>query len=69
MRNAAQQVQLADIDIIQAQTPQQRKANAKFAKDQTLKRGKPAGEVQGKSKRDFKSPVSKVWLCELLSAS
>ncbi|KAH8588413.1 hypothetical protein B0O99DRAFT_361832 [Bisporella sp. PMI_857] len=43
-----------------AQTPQQRKANAKFSKDIEKKMGKPAQEV--KKKQDFKSPVSKFWL-------
>ncbi|KAH8650838.1 hypothetical protein BGZ60DRAFT_420960 [Tricladium varicosporioides] len=42
------------------QTPQQRKANAKFAKDQTAKRGKPATEI--KKKQDSKSPISPLWL-------
>ncbi|KAH6672855.1 hypothetical protein B0J14DRAFT_591864 [Halenospora varia] len=42
------------------QTPQQRKANAKFAKEQTAKRGKPATEI--KKKQDFKSPISPLWL-------
>lgn len=50
-----------DIDN-QAQTPEQRKRNAKFAKEQTAKRGKPASEI--KKKQDFKSPISPVWLGE-----
>ncbi|KUJ15576.1 uncharacterized protein LY89DRAFT_117044 [Mollisia scopiformis] len=44
----------------QAQTPEQRKRNAKFAKEQSLKRGKPASEI--KKKQDFKSPISLGWL-------
>lgn len=44
-----------------AQTPQQRKANAKFAKEQTAKMGKPTSELAAR-KKDFKSPISKVWL-------
>jgi len=44
----------------QAQTPEQRKRNAKFAKEQTAKRGKPASEI--KKKQDFKSPISPFWL-------
>ncbi|KAF8847015.1 hypothetical protein BDZ45DRAFT_682143 [Acephala macrosclerotiorum] len=43
-----------------AQTPEQRKRNEKFAKQQTLKRGKPASEI--KKKQDFKSPISLGWL-------
>ncbi|TVY64175.1 hypothetical protein LSUE1_G008158, partial [Lachnellula suecica] len=43
-----------------AQTPEQRKRNAKFAKEQTAKRGKPASEI--KKKQDFKSPISPFWL-------
>ncbi|TVY58119.1 hypothetical protein LCER1_G001624 [Lachnellula cervina] len=46
-----------------AQTPEQRKRNAKFAKEQTAKRGKPASEI--KKKQDFKSPISPVWLVVL----
>jgi hypothetical protein len=44
----------------QAQTPEQRKRNQKFAKDQSAKRGKPASEI--KKKQDFKSPISPIWL-------
>lgn len=40
----------------QAQTPEQRKRNAKFTKEQNAKRGKPAQEL--KKKQEFKSPVS-----------
>jgi len=43
-----------------AQTPQQRKANQKFAKDLNAKMGKPASEI--KKKQDFKSPISPIWL-------
>jgi len=43
-----------------AQTPEQRKRNAKFAKEQSAKRGKPASEI--KKKQDFKSPISPFWL-------
>ncbi|KAK6585836.1 hypothetical protein PZA11_000893 [Diplocarpon coronariae] len=40
----------------QVQTPQQRKANAKFNRDLDAKRGKPTQEVV--KKQSFKSPVS-----------
>ncbi|KAK0109559.1 hypothetical protein ONS95_002245 [Cadophora gregata] len=43
-----------------AQTPEQRKRNAKFTKEQNAKRGKPAQEL--KKKQEFKSPVSPVVL-------
>ncbi|KAL2068673.1 hypothetical protein VTL71DRAFT_15011 [Oculimacula yallundae] len=42
--------------FIMAQTPEQRKRNAKFTKEQNAKRGKPAQELQ--KKQSFKSPVS-----------
>jgi len=47
-----------------AQTPQQRKANAKFVKEQDAKRGKPASEIQ-KKRENFKSPISPFWLAVL----
>jgi len=43
-----------------AQTPQQRKANLKFAKEQETKMGKPASAI--KKKDEFKSPISPLWL-------
>ncbi|KAL5317806.1 hypothetical protein ACEPPN_014906 [Leptodophora sp. 'Broadleaf-Isolate-01'] len=43
-----------------AQTPEQRKRNAKFTKEQDAKRGKPTQEL--KKKQEFKSPVSPVVL-------
>jgi len=43
-----------------AQTPQQRKANLKFAKEQETKMGKPASAT--KKKEEFKSPISPLWL-------
>ncbi|KAL3418170.1 hypothetical protein PVAG01_09885 [Phlyctema vagabunda] len=46
-----------------AQTPQQRKANNKFTRDQDAKRGKPDGAL--KKKQEFKSPISKGWLIVL----
>jgi len=42
------------------QTPQQRKANQKFAKDLQGKMGKPSAEL--KKKQEFKSPISPFWL-------
>jgi len=46
-----------------AQTPQQRKANEKYAKREAAKRGKP--ESTAKSKLKSKSPVSTGWIVVL----
>jgi hypothetical protein len=46
----------------QAQTPQQRRANAKFDKINEKKMGKPTPAYKKKDKP--KSPVSPVWLCK-----
>ncbi|KAI9812652.1 MAG: hypothetical protein M1832_000372 [Thelocarpon impressellum] len=43
-----------------AQTPQQRKANEKYARQEASKRGKPESAV--KAKQNFKSPISTVWI-------
>ncbi|OJJ43017.1 hypothetical protein ASPZODRAFT_154984 [Penicilliopsis zonata CBS 506.65] len=43
-----------------AQTPQQRKANEKYAKHEAAKRGK--GQISIKQKQHSKSPVSTGWL-------
>jgi hypothetical protein len=43
-----------------AQTPQQRKANEKFAKQEAAKRGKPESAIKKKEK--FKSPIGPVWI-------
>ncbi|OBT70382.1 hypothetical protein VE03_00098 [Pseudogymnoascus sp. 23342-1-I1] len=45
-----------------AQTPQQRKSNQKFAKENTAKMGKPEGALKKKQQQSFKSPVSPIWL-------
>jgi len=47
-----------------AQTPAQRKANAKFARTEEEKRGKPES-LQKKKKENFKSPLSKGWVALL----
>jgi hypothetical protein len=46
--------------LTQAQTPQQRKANQKFAKAEEEKRGKPQSNL--KKKVAEKSPISGMWL-------
>ncbi|PIG84095.1 hypothetical protein AARAC_011398 [Aspergillus arachidicola] len=43
-----------------AQTPQQRKANEKYAKSEAAKRGK--GKTATKQKQNSKSPVSTGWV-------
>ncbi|KKY29024.1 hypothetical protein UCRPC4_g00213 [Phaeomoniella chlamydospora] len=43
-----------------AQTPQQRRANAKYAKSEEEKRGKPASLT--KKKQVEKPPISKGWI-------
>lgn len=45
-----------------AQTLEQRRRNAKFAKDQEARRGKPETEVKKRSKTLPKSPISPIWL-------
>ncbi|TKA72305.1 hypothetical protein B0A55_07157 [Friedmanniomyces simplex] len=49
-----------------AQTPQQRRANAQFAKAEETKRGKPAAAIKKKSEKVEKAPISKGWLYLLL---
>ncbi|KAH8200771.1 hypothetical protein TruAng_005088 [Truncatella angustata] len=45
-----------------AQTPQQRRANEKFAKDQNARRGKSEAERQVRTKQVQKAPISPLWL-------
>jgi hypothetical protein len=45
----------------QAQTPQQRQANARFAKAQEKKMGKPEQAIK-KSFGPQKSPIGKIWI-------
>ncbi|KAE8371221.1 hypothetical protein BDV26DRAFT_286962 [Aspergillus bertholletiae] len=49
-----------------AQTPQQRKANEKYAKSEAAKRGK--GKTATKPKQNSKSPVSIGWVVVLAFA-
>lgn len=46
----------------QAQTPQQRQANMRFAKAQEKKMGKPEAPVVVKPRGPQKSPISKGWI-------
>lgn len=49
-------------DSTQAQqTPQQRRANERYAKQEASKRGKPDNLVKQKG-RKFNPPVSKLWI-------
>lgn len=59
-RHAASRVNIMLISL-QAQTPQQRMSNQKFAKENTAKMGKPEGALK-KKQQSFKSPVSPIWL-------
>lgn len=48
----------------QAQTPQQRRANAKFAKDNEARMGKSEEQIKKRTKDTPKSPISPIWLGE-----
>ncbi|KAK1655681.1 hypothetical protein BDP81DRAFT_388582 [Colletotrichum phormii] len=45
-----------------AQTPQQRRANAKFAKDNESRMGKSEDQIKKRTKEATKSPISPIWL-------
>lgn len=46
-----------------AQTPQQRRANLKFAKEQEAKMGKSSEDIKKMAKKETaKSPISPIWL-------
>ncbi|OAA64526.1 Endoplasmic reticulum, stress-associated Ramp4 [Niveomyces insectorum RCEF 264] len=45
-----------------AQTPEQRRRNLKFAKEQDARRGKSESELKKRSKDAPKSPISPLWL-------
>lgn len=53
----------------QAQTPEQRRRNAKFQKDQEARRGKAETDIKQRVKEVHKSPISPVWLGTSLSLS
>lgn len=48
--------------LAQAQTPQQRRANEKFQKEQEARRGKSEEQLKKKTKELVKSPISPMWL-------
>ncbi|KAL2135576.1 hypothetical protein VTI74DRAFT_8055 [Chaetomium olivicolor] len=45
-----------------AQTPQQRRANLKFAKENEARMGKSEEQIKKRAKDTPKSPISPVWL-------
>ncbi|KAK3402968.1 hypothetical protein B0T20DRAFT_388647 [Sordaria brevicollis] len=49
----------------QAQTPQQRRANLKFQKDQEARRGKSEDQIKKRVEKAPKSPISMFWLVVL----
>ncbi|KAL6881544.1 hypothetical protein J3F83DRAFT_722664 [Trichoderma novae-zelandiae] len=49
----------------QAQTLEQRRRNAKFAKDQEAKMGKSEDQLKKRAKETSKSPISLFWLAVL----
>ncbi|EAA31648.1 hypothetical protein GE21DRAFT_7944 [Neurospora crassa] len=48
-----------------AQTPQQRRANLKFQKDQEARRGKSEDQIKKRVEKAPKSPISMFWLVVL----
>ena len=44
----------------QAQTPQQRKANERYARQEAAKRGKPESAI--KQKQKWEPPISRLWI-------
>ncbi|KAI5461108.1 hypothetical protein BGZ63DRAFT_424033 [Mariannaea sp. PMI_226] len=46
----------------QAQTPEQRRRNAKFAKDNESRMGKSVDQIKKRTKEPIKSPISVFWL-------
>ncbi|KAK4250375.1 hypothetical protein C7999DRAFT_29201 [Corynascus novoguineensis] len=45
-----------------AQTPQQRRANLKFAKENEARMGKSENQIKKRTKEAIKSPISPFWL-------
>jgi len=62
---AAQPLSLVRSELIpvplQAQTPEQRRRNAKFVKEQDARRGKSEADAKKLTKEVQKSPISPVW--------
>ncbi|GKT85067.1 hypothetical protein Ct61P_02917 [Colletotrichum tofieldiae] len=51
--------------LVSAQTPQQRRANAKFAKDNESRMGKSEDQIKKRTKEAPKSPISPCGLLTL----
>ena len=65
-RSASISVKFGKTDIaidVQAQTPQQRKANERYAKQEAAKRGKPENAL--KQRQKFKPQISRLWIGKL----
>ncbi|OAA52020.1 Endoplasmic reticulum, stress-associated Ramp4 [Metarhizium rileyi] len=45
-----------------AQTLEQRRRNAKFAKDQEARMGKSDGQIKKRTKETPKSPIAPIWI-------
>ena len=54
------------LPVIQAQTPQQRRANERYARQEAAKRGKP--ETAVKQKQKLSPPISPIWIGALLKS-
>ena len=52
----------------QVQTPTQRRANAKFAKEQEARMGKSTDQLKKRTKETPKSPISPLWIGEFAPA-
>ena len=50
----------------QAQTLEQRRRNAKFAKEQEARMGKSEDQLKKRTKETPKSPISPFWICTFL---
>ncbi|KAK4500477.1 hypothetical protein PRZ48_008666 [Zasmidium cellare] len=49
-----------------AQTPQQRRANAAFARSEEKKMGKPVANLPSKKEKKEKAPISPFWVYMLI---
>ena len=59
-------LELIHSSLLQAQTPQQRKANERYARQEAAKRGKPESVV--KKKQKFNPPISSLWIGMLMQS-
>lgn len=54
--------------VRQVQTPTQRRANAKFAKEQEARMGKSTDQLKKRTKETPKSPISPLWIGQFAHA-